>query len=338
MNILEPRNTITPKPRRGREPINDADSGHVKVIGKRDIIMADMNKKIEEIVVKAAGVAIIDDEGMLVADDEWTEEREELAKSLLDQDKKLVAPFWQIGKYEKEAAKSWDLFYKRNSTNFYKDRHYLHVVFPDLAPKDSDSADEVHTHTSLGCGVGNAALPLLEVNPRLHVVAIDFADKAVELFRCQPLFDPSRCHVSVCDITKDPLPAIIDAEHGVNFALFMFCLSALHPDKMQAAVQKIADAVKPGGKVYETQHDMDTFSYHIAQLRFKPGHKLSDNFYVRQDNTRAYYFTTDEVRDLFAAAGLIERENEYIRRQYANRSQGVVRFRVWIHAVFEKPV
>ncbi|RHY01337.1 hypothetical protein DYB36_000829 [Aphanomyces astaci] len=296
MNILEPRNTRTPKPRRGREPINDADSGHVKVIGKRDIIMADMNKKIEEIVVKAAGVAIIDDEGMLVADDEWTEEREELAKSLLDQDKKLVAPFWQIGKYEKEAAKSWDLFYKRNSTNFYKDRHYLHVVFPDLAPKDSDSADE-----------------------------------------CQPLFDPSRCHVSVCDITKDPLPAIIDAEHGVNFALFMFCLSALHPDKMQAAVQKIADAVKPGGKVYETQHDMDTFSYHIV-LRFKPGHKLSDNFYVRQDNTRAYYFTTDEVRDLFAAAGLIERENEYIRRQYANRSQGVVRFRVWIHAVFEKPV
>jgi len=25
-------------------------------------------------------------------------------------------------KYEKEAAKSWDKFYKRNSTNFYKDR------------------------------------------------------------------------------------------------------------------------------------------------------------------------------------------------------------------------
>ncbi|ETV88053.1 hypothetical protein H257_01422 [Aphanomyces astaci] len=295
--------------------------------------MADMNKKIEEIVVKAAGVAIIDDEGLLVADDEWTEEREELAKSLLDQDKKLVAPFWQ-SKYEKEAAKSWDLFYKRNSTNFYKDRHYLHVVFPDLAPKDSDSADEKTWLLEVGCGVGNAALPLLEVNPRLHVVAIDFADKAVELFRCQPLFDPSRCHVSVCDITKDPLPAIIDAEHGVNFALFMFCLSALHPDKMQAAVQKIADAVKPGGKIFFRDYGR----YDQAQLRFKPGHKLSDNFYVRQDNTRAYYFTTDEVRDLFAAAGLIERENEYIRRQYANRSQGVVRFRVWIHAVFEKPV
>ncbi|RHY31731.1 hypothetical protein DYB32_003201 [Aphanomyces invadans] len=250
----EPRN-----PCLGREPISDV--GQVTATGATDA-MADMNKKIEEDVVKAAGVAVIDDDGLLVADDEWTEEREELAKALLEQDTKVVPPFWQ-NKYEKEAAKSWDLFYKRNSTNFYKDR-YGH--------------------------------------------------------RQQPLYDPSRCHVSVCDITTDPLPAVIDAEGGVHFALFMFCLSALHPDKMQAAVQKIADAVKP------------------AQLRFKPGHKLADNFYVRQDNTRAYYFTIDEVRDLFVAAGLVERENEYIRRQYSNRSQGVVRFRVWVHAIFEKPL
>ena len=26
----------------------------------------------------------------------------------------------------------WDKFYKRNSTNFYKDRHYLHKVFPGI--------------------------------------------------------------------------------------------------------------------------------------------------------------------------------------------------------------
>lgn len=26
-------------------------------------------------------------------------------------------------------------------------------------------------------------------------------------------------------------------------------------------------------------------------LRFNPGHKISENFYVRQDGTRAYYFT-----------------------------------------------
>ncbi|OQR97061.1 methyltransferase domain-containing protein [Achlya hypogyna] len=292
----------------------------------------EMNKKIEEVVAKA-GVAILQDDDALIVDDEWTPEREALAQELLSQDKKVVPPFWQE-KYEREAAKSWDLFYKRNTTNFYKDRHYLHLVFPGLAPKENETSTEPEWLLEVGCGVGNAALPLLEINPRLNVVAIDFAPKAVDLFKEQPLFDPARCHVSVCDITKDALPSVIDEAGGVNFALFMFCLSALRPDKMRDAVAKIASAVRPGGKIFFRDYGR----YDQAQLRFKPGHKLADNFYVRQDNTRAYYFTTDEVKELFEAAGLVERENEYIRRQYANRSQNVVRFRVWIHAVFEKPM
>ena len=31
--------------------------------------------------------------------------------------------------------------------------------------------------------------------------------------------------------------------------------------------------------------------YDHAQLRFGRGHKLEENFYVRQDGTRAYYFS-----------------------------------------------
>lgn len=31
--------------------------------------------------------------------------------------------------------------------------------------------------------------------------------------------------------------------------------------------------------------------YDHAMLRFAPGHKISENFYVRQDGTRAYYFS-----------------------------------------------
>ena len=33
-----------------------------------------------------------------------------------------------------------------------------------------------------------------------------------------------------------------------------------------------------------------------AMLRFSPGHKLCENFYVRQDGTRAYYFSTGKTR------------------------------------------
>uniref|UniRef100_A0A162B9R4 Uncharacterized protein n=1 Tax=Daucus carota subsp. sativus TaxID=79200 RepID=A0A162B9R4_DAUCS len=35
-----------------------------------------------------------------------------------------VPPFWRL-KYEREAKKYWDNFYKRHQDRFFKDRHYL---------------------------------------------------------------------------------------------------------------------------------------------------------------------------------------------------------------------
>lgn len=54
------------------------------------------------------------------------EEAERLAK-----DQVLVSEFKQL-KLEKEAQKNWDLFYKRNSTNFFKDRHWTTREFEEL--------------------------------------------------------------------------------------------------------------------------------------------------------------------------------------------------------------
>ncbi|OWZ16967.1 Methyltransferase [Phytophthora megakarya] len=344
------------------------------------------NLKLEELVEKA-GVSkhVLEDPERVVCDDVWTEERERLAQEHLKQDKSTIPEFWQK-KYEKEAAKSWDKFYKRNSTNFYKDRHYLHLVFQDLG--EIPETGETRTLLEVGSGVGNAALPLLEVNPALNIVAIDFADSAIELLKKQPLYDEARVAASVCDITNDALPDAAFANGGVDFALFLFCLSALHPDKMKDAVKKVVAAIKPGGKLFfrdygrydqasleascfsATTADMIRLSFDSALgasckkistfvkttharttlpqrrwSRFSPKldwsqwkTSMQENFYVRQDNTRAYYFTTEEVEQIFTEAGLVPVENEYIRRQYANRQQNVVRFRVWVHAIFEKPV
>lgn len=88
-----------------------------------------------------------------------------------------------LAKYEKEAAKSWDKFYKRNSSHFYKDRHYLHLVFKDLGEIPEASSNETRTLLEVGSGVGNAALPLLEINPALRIVAIDFAESAIDLLK-----------------------------------------------------------------------------------------------------------------------------------------------------------
>ena len=73
---------------------------------------------------------------------------------------------FKANKLEAEAQKNWDLFYKRNETNFFKDRHWTTREFSELIGDGlSDNGDLVgrkRTLLEVGCGVGNFAFPLLE--------------------------------------------------------------------------------------------------------------------------------------------------------------------------------
>ena len=42
---------------------------------------------------------------------------------------------YKRNKLEKEAKKNWDLFYKRNTTKFFKDRHWTKREFEELCGK-----------------------------------------------------------------------------------------------------------------------------------------------------------------------------------------------------------
>ena len=103
---------------------------------------------------------------------------------------KSIDPFWR-NKYIQDTGRNWNEFYKRNTDKFYKDRHYLHVVFPELlsghsmnAPDDpSDNRNNSLTLLEVGCGVGNAVFPLLELNPNLYVYAIDHAKSAITILK-----------------------------------------------------------------------------------------------------------------------------------------------------------
>ncbi len=72
--------------------------------------------------------------------------------------------------------------------------------------------------------------------------------------------------------------------------------------------------------------------YDLAQLRFaeKGTSKISKNFYALFDKTRAYYFTTAEVKSIFESAGFETIECKYFYRVVENRKDEKVMHRVWI--------
>ncbi|KAJ3370848.1 Methyltransferase-like protein 2-A [Allomyces arbusculus] len=59
----------------------------------------------------------------------------------------------------------WDEFYNRNSSHFFKDRHWLAIEFPEVFGPVCDmrrgTVEEPFTVMEIGCGAGNTVYPLL---------------------------------------------------------------------------------------------------------------------------------------------------------------------------------
>ncbi|XP_026573578.1 methyltransferase-like protein 6 isoform X2 [Pseudonaja textilis] len=195
----------------------------------------------------------------------------------------LISDFKQQ-KLEKEAQKNWDLFYKRNSTNFFKDRHWTTREFEELKACHKFE-DQKLTILEAGCGVGNCLFPLLE-DLNMFAYACDFSPRAVEYVKQNPLYDAKRCKVFLCDLTKDDLVENVPLE-SVDVVMLIFVLSAIHPEKMHFVLNNIYKVLKPGKYVLFRDYGL----HDHAMLRFKSACKLGENFYVRQDGTRSYFFS-----------------------------------------------
>ncbi|KAK7467736.1 hypothetical protein BaRGS_00037044 [Batillaria attramentaria] len=187
----------------------------------------------------------------------------------------------------------------------------------------------------VGCGVGNTVFPVLSTNndPGLMMYCCDFSATAVQLVKEHPDYNPHRCHAFVWDITDDKAPLPFPPE-SLDIIILIFVLSAVHPDKMQQAVNRLADCLKPGGQLLFRDYGR----YDLAQLRFKKGRCLSENFYVRGDGTRVYFFTQEELQSMFTAAGLEEVQNLVDRRLQVNRGRQIKMYRVWVQCKYRKPL
>ncbi|KAL8270178.1 hypothetical protein Esti_005905 [Eimeria stiedai] len=84
-------------------------------------------------------------------------------------------------------VRHWDLFYKRNTDHFFKDRAWLSKELPEIAAACREAkeagAREAPLLIDVGCGVGNALVPILLANPRLQGAAFDCSPRAVAILR-----------------------------------------------------------------------------------------------------------------------------------------------------------
>jgi len=215
------------------------------------------------------------------------------------------------------------------------------------APRYAHPASTIHPFPGrvileIGCGAGNSAFPLLDLDPRATVFCCDFSPRAVALVerrrRTLPADKRDRIVPFVCDVSREPLcgsnggmipPGCVDV------CTMVFVLSAIAPDRMPDVLRNVSSVMRPGGAGRVLLRDYADGD--LAQTRLGDkgdGRKLGDNHYVRGDGTRAFYFEKRFVKDLFRDRGMALEELTVHARAVTNRAAGRRMDRRWIQCSF----
>ncbi|OAX81128.1 hypothetical protein ACJ72_04530 [Emergomyces africanus] len=201
-------------------------------------------------------------------------------------------------KYNSNPSKFWNLFYKHNTNNFFKNRKWLQQEFPILTEVTQPDAGP-QVILEVGAGAGNSAFPILasNSNEQLRLHACDYSKKAVEVMRKSEQYDEKYMQADVWDVSaegEDSLPPGLGPD-SVDVVVMIFIFSALAPSEWGRALRNIYRVLKPGGQVLFRDYGKGD----LAQVRFKSGRWMGENFYVRGDGTRVYFFEKSELSHIW---------------------------------------
>lgn len=226
---------------------------------------------------------------------------------------------FDAARFNADPAKWWNKFYTNNTANFFKDRKWLQQEFPILTELTStqDSGGSEARILEIGAGAGNTAFPILKANQnlKLMIYACDFSVKAVNLIRASVNYDERFIRAEVWDVSSATLPPGV-TENSIDVVLLIFVFSALSPQQWEQAVKNIHKVLKPGGEVCFRDYGRGD----LAQVRFRKGRYMEENFYVRGDGTRVYFFAEDQLRSIWG--GIKAAADEFKEGKDENRLAG----------------
>ncbi|VVC38498.1 Methyltransferase-like,S-adenosyl-L-methionine-dependent methyltransferase [Cinara cedri] len=262
---------------------------------------------------------------------EWDETQENNALLQVCEHIKTKMPSEKAVDLENNADQYWDKFYTIHQEKFFKNRCWLFTEFPEITSLQNDKSNSI---LEVGCGVGNSVFPILShsASNNIHIYCCDFSSNAINILKENSEYNEEHCTAFVCDITSDDWNSPFALE-SLDVILLVFVLSAIQPEKLKHVVRKFYEYLKPGGIILFRDYGR----YDMAQLRFKEGRCISDNYYSRGDGTLVYFFTQDEVKQLFINSGFEEVQNLVDRRMQVNRGKQLKMYRVWIQCKYRKP-
>lgn len=284
----------------------------------------------------------------------------------LAQNEATLPQYW-INKYKKDQQRNWELFYKRNEVNFFKDRTWLDREFDreidgemrgqaneenSLLLSSLDTKRDSWTLIDFGCGVGNALFPLITSHPKCTAYAFDVSSRAIEFLKARFLEEKRSSGldlVGTWDLINDEsphnlyrydqttarfLPTATTFSTLGDAGLLLFVLSAIPPENVKIVLTRIHDHLKPGGILLFR----DYAQYDHKEIRFaqRKQSKLGDHFYVRQDGTMALYFDKDELAAMLIEVGFKVANLSLLQRKFRNRKTNEVFLRFWLQGYFVK--
>ncbi|KAF5225580.1 hypothetical protein ECC02_001344 [Trypanosoma cruzi] len=247
----------------------------------------------------------------------------------------------------------WDVYYRHNTVNGYRDRHYIISEFHELRETLERLKEESLLPATdiiwmeVGCGVGNAILPILEEYGEVNgwrLVGFDISFVAIALLQEKRHSLPENCQKKLSFCVLDPAEEDISvagspsvsplaiAESSVNFVSMIFVLCSIPVEKHLVVLRRVAFCMAEGGIIFFRDYCVNDH----AEKRFGTHRRVEENTFTRSNGTLSHFFSLAEVRQLFQESGFEEVELLVVEREMVNRKKGTSMYRKFLQGRFRK--